>query len=351
MAVTVACGGAAGERTRETITPSATPTAPTPTPRTQVASSTLVPPQPTEEPYVPYVTVEPPCPDPYPQGAPYAPTPGTPVHILSSVVPTPIKQEQLDYPVPVLDSQLRTVVRDSLGTASGHFAIVIENLDDGTGYTMASDRSFYSASLYKIWVMVETLHQRELNLLDWDQQFVVSPYYKALGLNAGELEECAVVTVRTAVSEMISRSDNVAANIMLDRVGPSNINRMLRSLGLSVSGFYGDNTLPTTAGEIGRLLKGIYRGDVVSNAASQEMIDLLESDLIDDRIPYLLPPHTVVAHKTGNWSNATHDVGLVFSPGATYLIVVLTDYGYEEDGASRIAALSGAVYDYYNQGG
>ena len=78
------------------------------------------------------------------------------------------------------------------------------------------------------------------------------------------------------------------------------------------------------------------------------MLTLLLSETVNDRLPALLPPDTPIAHKTGNWVNATHDAGIVFSPGATYVIVVLSDLGFEEDGVTPIARLSHAVYDYFN---
>ena len=57
------------------------------------------------------------------------------------------------------------------------------------------------------------------------------------------------------------------------------------------------------------------------------------------------PAGTVVPHKNGNQVNATHDTGVVVSPDATYVAVVLSDYGFTEGGASRIARISRDVYD------
>ena len=51
-----------------------------------------------------------------------------------------------------------------------------------------------------------------------------------------------------------------------------------------------------------------------------------------------------VAHKTGNWEGATHDVGIVYGPHVTYVIAVLSD-GTEEPGP--IARFSRRVYDYF----
>jgi beta-lactamase class A len=108
--------------------------------------------------------------------------------------------------------------------------------------------------------------------------------------------------------------------------------------------------MPTTAAETALLLEAIYEGAAVNDAASARMLELLKTESIDDRIPALLPPGTEVAHKTGNWEDATHDAGIVYAPQATYLIAVLTDYGYADGGAPPIAALSRAVYEYYNGG-
>ena len=242
------------------------------------------------------------------------------------------------------------IVRTVLGDEEGHFAIVIKNLSDGTGIALEPDRDFYAASLYKTWVMLEAFNQQQALLLDWAEQYIVTGHYVTYGLNPGELEECDVVTLLSVLERMMGRTDNVAANLLLDRVGAGNINRALRNLGLGLSGFYTAGTMPTTATETALLLEAIYEGAAVSDAASVRMLGLLKTEAIDDRIPALLPPGTEVAHKTGNWENATHDAGIVFSPRATYLIVVLTDYGYFDGGATPIAELSRVVYDYYNGG-
>jgi len=81
----------------------------------------------------------------------------------------------------------------------------------------------------------------------------------------------------------------------------------------------------------------------VDEDTSQEMIDLLARQKINDRLPALLPPGTKVAHKTGNWDNATHDVGVVYAPHGAYVIAVLSD---KPDRAESIAELSRLVYEY-----
>jgi len=143
---------------------------------------------------------------------------------------------------------------------------------------------------------------------------------------------------------MMSVSDNVSAVLLQDRVGSANINRSLEALGLATTRLLPDD-LPTTAGEMAILMEMIARGEAVDEAASQEMVNLLASEEIDNGLREGVPQGTLVAHKTGNWSNATHDAGIVYSPGATYVIAVLSETDHETRLTTEV---SGAVWEYYN---
>ena len=340
---------ACGDSSPETATPTATATMlPTATPTPPAATSTPLPP-PTlsvtnSERATP--STQSACPDPYPNGAPHEPEPDEPLRIRPRGQPASLARYQ---PLPfVRDPALEQIVRQSIGLEAERIAVVVKNLADGRGVTLQQNRSFYGASLYKTWVMLEVYHQQAAGLLDFDEVYIVSDYYQGRGLNQGELAACSRVTLGEGLAAMIRASDNVAAHLMLDRVGQRNVNTTLRALGLNVSGYL--TGLPTTAADMALVMEAVARRQLVSAAASEEMLGLLSTTHFPDRLPALLPEGTRVAHKTGNWEDATHDAGIVFSPNATYVIVVLTDFGFGDDGAGRIARLSRAVYDYYNGG-
>lgn len=345
----IAVGFACGDGGDEKPTPSATAIV--------TASATPLPPP---EPISPAATASPVptaaptgsasaarCPDPYPNGAPFAAEPGEPLQIQPAGSPGPLAGFQ-SLPFS-RDRVLEQTVRRAIGRRGlPHVAVVVKNLADGRGAMIAPDRVFYAASLFKTWVLLEVFHQREAGLLDFNERYIVSDYYVRLGINPGEIAACSEVTVGEALQSMIRISDNTAANLLLDRVGAGNVEVALQSLGLQVTQFAGGGRLPTTAREMALLLEAIGRRQAVSPTASDQMIALLETESFADRLLAGVPPGTRVAHKTGNWSNATHDAGIVFSPRATYVIVVLTDYGFGGAGAPLIARISGAVYRYYN---
>ncbi|MCH7838183.1 MAG: serine hydrolase [Chloroflexi bacterium] len=325
-------------------------------PPTSTPAATETPPPPTETPIPPPTTVlvtplvwlgeDDRCADPYPQGAPYEPLPGQPILLRPVGKPPELAPYQpLTF---TADPALEQVVRQSVGDDEAHIAVVVKNLADGRGAALAGERSFYSASLYKIWVLLETYRHREAGLLDFDERYIISDYYEdEFVLNEGELAACDEVTLGEVVDQMIRVSGNVAALFVLDRVGMDNVNETLRDLGLEVSRYRPDS-LPTTAAEMALLMEMIARRQAVSETASDEMLALLSDTYFNDRLPALLPEGTRVAHKTGSWSNASHDAGIVYSPAATYVIVVLTDFGYSDEGTAAIARISRAVYDYYN---
>src|SRR4029077_20429567 len=136
---------------------------------------------------------------------------------------------------------------------------------------------------------------------------------------------CDEVTLYEAIGAMMAVSDNAAAVMLQDRAGPANINNAMRALGLRATALLPDSTLPTTAHDMALLVEAIARGDTVSKEASQQMTLLMESEQIKDRIPSGVPEGTIVAHKTGNWTNATHDAGVVYGAKSSYVVVLMSD--------------------------
>ena len=93
-----------------------------------------------------------------------------------------------------------------------------------------------------------------------------------------------------------------------------------------VSDTRADNALNvTTAADIAALYSMLVNGQIVNDDASQEMLRLLESQQINDRLPAYLPEGTVVAHKTGNLDGLVHDAGVIFAPAGPVIVVVLTE--------------------------
>jgi beta-lactamase class A len=290
------------------------------------------------------------CPDPFPEGhalhgtdtirLPHADAEDLPP------LPDPIEVEPI-----VRDVELEEIIRELLGEDGDRYAVVVKDLRDGHGVEINDDRLFYAASLFKLEVMYEVMRQAEADVISLDERYTVSDYYAGFGLGPHLIAQCEEVTLERALLAMMSVSDNVAAVMLQDRAGPRAINDSMAALGLESTALLPENTLPTTAADMALLLEAIARGEAVSQAASLRMVELMAQEKVDDRIPAAVPEETLIAHKTGNWENATHDAGIVYGARSTYVVVLMSDIGFDGDAGVVQRGVMEAVWEHFEGDG
>jgi beta-lactamase class A len=256
----------------------------------------------------------------------------------------PIELPKAYAPIPSMeDRKLQSELVDLLEDEADSYAFVVKDLRTGRTATHNAEAVFNSASVFKLWVMFEAFLQQDQDLLKWDTEYVVTPYYDAFALSPRSTELCQKITIAEAMDAMLSVSDNAAAVMLQDIVGAGNINNALASLGILNSGLHTD-ALPLTATDVAILLEAIARGQAVSPAASSDMLNLMSHEVMDNGLEAGLPKGVPVAHKTGNWSDATHDAGIVFAANGPYVFVALSATDHETE---KIKAMSEAVYRYF----
>jgi beta-lactamase class A len=240
------------------------------------------------------------------------------------------------------DGTLEERIRDFLGKDINEYGIVVKRLSDGRGVAINPNRVFYSASLYKIEVLYEVFKQRALGLIDFNEKLEVTPKLAGYDLQTLPWKIGEFVPVKDLVEAMITISDNTSAMMLYQRVGGRNIDLDMQSIGLQDSDILSED-ITTSAYDMALLLEMMARGQAVDIKSSAEMIDLLSRQKINNRLPALLPRGTRIAHKTGEWENATHDVGVVFAPKGTYVIALLSSKPWDVLVLSRLSAM---VYEY-----
>jgi beta-lactamase class A len=104
--------------------------------------------------------------------------------------------------------------------------------------------------------------------------------------------------------------------------------------------------------DLNRMLEMLYRGEIVDRAASDEIIEILkECQTGTARIPGLLPPGTVVAHKSGTIGGSVNDLGIVVLPqsaGHMAVTVLMRDARATTADRERvIAEVTRYAYDYF----
>lgn len=220
------------------------------------------------------------------------------------------------------DPALEEILRSHLPAGLGTFGVAVKDLSSGRTAYVNPDEVFETASLYKVFVMVELYRQQRAGMLSLAEPGLLSN-----------------------LEAMITVSDNDAAEALWRRVGINNINATMLDLGLPHSQVAFIST--TTPREMGYLLERIALLRAVDAESSAAMIRTLGRQRINDRLPAGLPPGTFIAHKTGDLGAMTHDAGIVYAPSGPFVIVAMNKNTVNVySGRAVEADLASATYSY-----
>lgn len=95
-----------------------------------------------------------------------------------------------------------------------------------------TEMSLPLASIFKLYVLLAVADGVKTGTVDWDDRLAITERAKAVG-SAGldELPPGATVSVREAAQQMISASDNMATDLLIERVGTGAVERALVAAG------------------------------------------------------------------------------------------------------------------------
>lgn len=147
----------------------------------------------------------------------------------------------------------------------------------------------------------------------------------------------------TEIEQMITISSNTAYNNLAALLGGGNgifglyqINQMCIELGLENTElhhglFPGENfftdgaTNTSNPKDIGILFEKLYKKEIISDKACQDMISILKACEDRDEIQAGLDKGIEFAHKTGAADLLYHDGGIVYLPGRDYILVIFSN--------------------------
>ncbi len=236
---------------------------------------------------------------------------------------------------------------------------------------LGANLRFHAASTMKLPVMIQIFRDADAGLLGLDDSLPVHATFPSLAdgspFDVDKADDSdstlygragKLASVRELLELMITRSSNLATNILIERVGAPRAQASARTLGAwSIQVLRGvedgkayraklNNT--TTARDLGVLLAGIAGHRAASPVSCDSMLAILGRQEFHEGIPAGLPPGTRVAHKTG-WIGEVvyHDAAIVYpATGGSYALVVLTG-GIKADSVAHnlVADLSRMVYE------
>src|SRR5262245_11228800 len=270
-----------------------------------------------------------------------------------------------------LSNQFAEIAATSGGRVGASVAL-IESSDTNERAGLNESERFPMQSVYKLPISMAVLDQVEHGTLTLNQKISLTAKDMApAGLHSpirdrypnGGID----VSIRDLIRAAIVDSDGTASDVLL-RVGGggARVTAYLRGVGIR------DMAVVTTEAAMSRdhmaqyrnyttpdaavaLLKALYSARTLSGASRQIVLDdMTASTPGPKRLKGLLPPGTVVGHKTGTdgtrngMTRATNDIGIITLPDGRHLAIAVLVKDSTADEAARegtIAKIAKAAWD------
>jgi len=197
----------------------------------------------------------------------------------------------------VLGGSLDYKIKERIAAFKGKVSLFAKNLDTGETYASDADDRVRTASTIKLAVMVEAFARVTEGKAKWTDELVLTKAARYGGSGVlPEISDGLRLTLRDAVNLMMVVSDNTATNLVLDYLSTDAVNarmdllgfkqiRILRRVGSggeSREGKEPDNKRfglgVATPREMVNLMEKLERGEIISAAASKEMIELMKRE-------------------------------------------------------------------------
>jgi beta-lactamase class A len=251
--------------------------------------------------------------------------------------------------------------------AGREVGLALRSLDGRAALMIEPDKVFHAASTMKVPVMIELFRQAEAGRLRLEDPLPVVNDFRSIvdgsvyHLSVGDDSDAEVykavgqtMTLRALCEAMITVSSNLAANLLIERLGVENIRATVARLGATgmnvrrgvedQKAFDQGLNNTTTARGLAVLMEKLAKGKAVGARADAEMVAILKRQKFNAAIPAGLPAGTPVAHKTGTITKIHHDAAIVYGRRPYVLVLLVRGLAEEKESAALMAAISREIW-------
>ncbi len=261
-----------------------------------------------------------------------------------------------------------------LGNFSGEVGLYINSLEDEEILTINENKIFPSASVIKIPILACLCQAVERRELRWDTRIRIDDVNRVGGTGIlFALDQDYEPSIKVLANLMITLSDNIATNQIIDLLGMDTINAFFTAYGfkntvlmrkmLDAEALKQGRNNYMTAGEVGKMLTDIATGKCCSEQISREILNIMEQQQCRNKLPGMVPAipsyaadddrihikkgSVLVANKTGDLIGIQHDVGIFTLPGQKRYVIAMFTGKLEKDfeGVRVISEVSRIMYE------
>lgn len=267
--------------------------------------------------------------------------------------------------------ELNEEILDSLKSQQGNFAVAFKDISSGDSLFINEHETFHAASTMKTPLMIEIYRQAAEGKFSLTDSLLIKNSFRSIVDSSpfsldpkddSELDlykhEGNKMSINDLIFRMITRSSNLATNLLINLVGADRVTQTMAAYGAGelhvLRGVEDDKAYQkglnntVTAYGLLEIYEKMAKDMLVNNSSSESMIRILKEQQFNEIIPAKLPPTVKVAHKTGWFKSVNHDSGIIFLPdGRKYVLVLLSKNIEKDENAVRLLAnISWMVYRY-----
>jgi len=235
------------------------------------------------------------------------------------------------------DKKLQAKVEELFKEFNGTVGIYIKNLNNNKVVRINADTVFPTASIVKVPILIGVMDRIQKKDLKYNQELI---YRDSLRYSDFDIQAAYRDSQKTELGRLImlmmTMSDNTASLWLQNLAGTgTHINHILDSLGFDSTrvnsrtpGREGQRTIhgwgQTTPYEMATLVEKIYRGEIISRAASDQMLRIMNRNFFDKVSISQIPPYATAFAKYGAVNQSRNEVVLVKGKKASYVFCILT---------------------------
>ena len=232
---------------------------------------------------------------------------------------------------------LETAIRHVAGRVKGRIGVAVSEFPNGPLLSINGDEAFRAASVIKIPILYELFRKSDAHTLDFNASHTVSSSNLCTGSGVIRLLHRPLqLTIHDLATLMIVVSDNSATNELIDVAGVAAVNSTMTSLGLNrtilrrkMLGDSGgdvsfDNDNVSSPNDLLNLLRIIHSGERLSKQSSDDLLGIMKTQQLRNKIPRYLPASLPVANKTGTVRGVSNDAAVLYLNNKTVGLVVMS---------------------------
>lgn len=236
-----------------------------------------------------------------------------------------------------VDRRLQKEIEQTIKGFNGTSGIYIKNLKNNKTVFVNADTIFPTASIVKVPILIGIMDKINKGELKYHQElrYRDSLLYEGVDI-LGSFKDTEKIELSKVMMLMLTMSDNTASLWLQSLAGTgTRINQILDSLGFQFTRVNSRtpgreaNRTPygwgqSTPREMATIFEKIYKGEIISKAASDKMLRLLNRNYFDIAAVSQIPPYATVFTKYGAVNETRNEVLLVKGTKANYVFCIMT---------------------------